>query len=242
MDLSRNWALLQSPSHLQLYKVQPRSLDEIAKNPTFIKRSSDCALGDRWDCLIQGDALLNIETSHNFTQRQNELMAWFKLVSHARSFEQAKLTKIEAMIAQSAWSAACQWGVAAGCTRLGLFAELGFYSTEPGEPSSGVTKLKDASDYYKRGANLGDAFAKERRGYLLEHGRGIPQDYVKARHAYFSACESGLPYSCARWGFLNELGLGGAPQYATALTAYKRACKDGSAWACERLKQKLATQ
>ena len=242
IDLSRRWALVQTHSYNQLFKVLPRSLDELAQTQEIGTPPSACALGDRWDCLIQGDALIGIDSNQTLKERKADIIDWFNQSSNARSFKEAKLTKIDAMVAQSAWSAACQWGIAIGCTRLGLFAELGFYTSQAGEPSRGVVELKVAFDYYQRGAQLGDQFANERKGSLLELGRGVPQDYLSARRAYFQACEAGLGHACARWGFLNELGLGGAPQYATALTAYKRACKDGSAWACERLKQKAEPQ
>lgn len=237
LNLSRDWALFVHPEGASLYRVIPKSLDEIARSRPPAEPLSPCALGDRWDCLISGDQVLGINTEDKDRSRSQSLVQWFQLMTQARSFEEAQLSKMDAMMTQGSWAVACQWGLPQACTRMGMFAELGFYSRSPGELPTGVPALRTAYQYYEHAAQQGDPLGSERSAVLLERGQGIPQDYVKARRSYFEACEAGYPYSCARWGFLNELGLGGAIKLTTAITAYQRACKEGSKWSCDRLNQ-----
>lgn len=249
--LSQDWALVSQQTSAQLFRVlalKPQTTTENLKNTKDVKdttdslltsslsQASDCSAGDRWDCLIQGDALIDIDGSLSFAERNKAIATWFTQKKQRLSSTQKSVNKLDALVAQGAWSAACQWGVAPACMRLGLLAELGLFSSKIDEASQTIVNYKTAYNYHSRAAKLGDMFATERLGKLLELGQGTTQNYAEARVAYFKACEAGYAHSCARWGFLNELGLGGPKKKQIALMAYQKACYQGSQWACDHMK------
>ena len=236
VTLSSDWALFQFKNQASLFKVYPQSKEELAKKQKDDKPSA-CSLGDRWACLSQGDQLINLKHSPDHNEQTQKLIEWYNKARKTLSLEKMSLTKVDAMIAQSSWHMSCNWGIAQACSRLGMFAELGFYTDKAGELSQGVPYLNKAYQHYTRAGQLGDHFAFERLGDLYEQGLGIGQNYLKARQSYFRACESGYAFACSRWGFLNELGLGGKKQLSTAIIAYQKACKLGSKWSCDRMKE-----
>ena len=248
--LSQDWALVSQEQSAQLFKVFAlSSAENTQKKQNKIKQvssasssSSACSRGDRWDCLIQGDALIAIANELSLKDRNIAIQTWFKSLKQQPPSAVINLGKVDALVAQGAWSSACQWGLAYACTRLALLAELGFYSSVVDETTQTVVDYPSAYRYYQKGSALGDLFATERSGALLELGQGVTQNYEKARDSYFKACEAGYAYSCARWGFLNELGLGGTKKKAVAISAYQKACHHGSKWACERVKGLLSLQ
>ena len=235
LSLSRSWALFTRGDQASLHSIKAQSLDELGKPNEGLETVTSCSKGDRWDCLYQADRLIGIKVDLSDKDRAQAIVEWYYKTRQARSFKEANLTKVDALIAQDSWAIACHWGVAEACTRLGILAEFGFYSHRAGELPTGIASLKTAASLFERATQLGDPFGAERSGVVLEQGLGVPRDYLAARRAYLTACEAGYSHACARYGFLNELGLGAKPQLVTAISAYQRACKAGSSWACDRL-------
>lgn len=267
IELGSRWALVQFDQALQLLSVIPQNSDLPEKKQSLDEMSA-CRLGDRWDCLDQGDAVIELTKNQDLSARRAPLLHWFDKQQSTRSppssvrrdvaplSQEGTISPVSlttaatpqrtealsaelALTAQWVWSASCQWGIAEACTRLGLLAELGLYSERAGELSLGWPLYTQSVEYYHRGAKLGDPLSHQRLAQLAEEGQGLTQDYQLARSSYATACEAGLSRSCARWGLLNELGLGGASRLAAAQSGYQKACDAGDQWACDRLEQSL---
>jgi TPR repeat protein len=57
-------------------------------------------------------------------------------------------------------------------------------------------------------AERGDANAQALLGFMYEHGRGVPQDYVQAAHWYICAAEQGHATAQYLLGLMYDKGLG----------------------------------
>jgi TPR repeat protein len=57
-------------------------------------------------------------------------------------------------------------------------------------------------------AERGDANAQTRLGFMYEHGRGVPQDYVLAVYWYTAAAEQGHPTGQYLLGLMYDKGHG----------------------------------
>ena len=105
-------------------------------------------------------------------------------------------------------------------------------------------KEKSAEDYAKD-AELGDIEAKFELGRCYEHGKGVPQDYIKAAELYIEVaeCENREKFTCSdpdcpcvypqyeaeyALGCFNEQGLLPDSTMEKAIEWYLRAQNDGS--------------
>jgi TPR repeat protein len=77
----------------------------------------------------------------------------------------------------------------------------------------------------KKEAQARQDFEEGSRQY---HGRGVPRDYVKARHAYERAAVAGHADSMNWLGWLHENGYGTARDYAKARAWYEKAAANGN--------------
>src|SRR5438132_975852 len=91
-----------------------------------------------------------------------------------------------------------------------------------------------AEDLHKQAAQ-GNAWAQHNLGVLYDNGRGVPQDYVKARGWYEKAAAQGNAWAQAQLGQLYANGWGVPQNYATARAWYEKAAVQGNAWAQAQL-------
>src|SRR5262249_6450945 len=82
---------------------------------------------------------------------------------------------------------------------------------------------------FQAGAGLGDATSMRNLGILHEHGRGVEQNYVKARELFEKAADKGLAAAMADLGVLYSNGHGVARDYAKAREWYEKAAAKGDA-------------
>lgn len=78
-----------------------------------------------------------------------------------------------------------------------LLLKLGFIPTE---------SYKMSFIVYQSLASQGNANAQKTLGYMYEYGKGIEQDYKKAKYYYKQACDSGLQSGCDDYERLNQNG------------------------------------
>ena len=76
---------------------------------------------------------------------------------------------------------------------------------------------------------LAEAEADYQRGAAFHFGRGVVQDYAKAREWYEKAAAQGLAISQYGLGVLHDNGLGVVQDYATARVWYEKAAAQGDA-------------
>jgi TPR repeat protein len=84
-------------------------------------------------------------------------------------------------------------------------------------------------------AEKGDAHAQLYLGVLYHQGRGIPQDYAKARMWYVKAAAQGYAMAQYNLGWLYENGDGVPQDYAKARKWYEKAAARGYAQAQSNL-------
>lgn len=84
---------------------------------------------------------------------------------------------------------------------------------------------KAAAILYQQAADLGDAHAQFRLGYLHETGDGVEQDYAKARELYEQAVQSNLPEARLRLAICHLEGWGGPPDRAEFVAELVRAAE-----------------
>ncbi len=82
-------------------------------------------------------------------------------------------------------------------------------------------------------AEQGDAKAQVTLGFLYEKGRGVRQDYHKAREWYEKAAVQGLPEAQLNLGILYDQGLGVRKNLATAKDWFGKACDNGNQTGCD---------
>ena len=80
-------------------------------------------------------------------------------------------------------------------------------------------------------AAQGDALGQFGLGRLYDFGRGVPQDYVKARQWYEKAAAQGNADAQFKLGFLYDFGHGVPKNYAKAWQWYEQAAAQGHPWA-----------
>jgi TPR repeat protein len=95
-----------------------------------------------------------------------------------------------------------------------------------------ITKLQDHMDnntieevfaVFRTGADRGNAGAMGNLGLAYQHGRGVAQDYAKAREWYEKAADKGDAVAMTYLGELYEKGLGVAQDHARARELYEKA-------------------
>ena len=78
-------------------------------------------------------------------------------------------------------------------------------------------------------------------GRLVETGRGVPRDQVRARRLYRRAAEAGQTDAAYRLGRMDQLGIGTAPDPARGMIWIRRAAEMGDARAMNDLGDALLT-
>lgn len=78
-------------------------------------------------------------------------------------------------------------------------------------------------------AEKGDAKAQHNLGVMYDYGRGIPQDFSKAREWYRRAAEQGTPEAQHNLGLMYYNGQGIPQNYTEAAKWYRRAADQGMA-------------
>ena len=89
----------------------------------------------------------------------------------------------------------------------------------------------------KRAAEQGDAVAQSQLGCIYALGRGVRQDYQKARQWYEKAAAQGNADAQFFLGIIYENGYGVRKDLATAKEWYGRACDNGSQDGCDAYAQ-----
>jgi serine/threonine protein kinase len=124
---------------------------------------------------------------------------------------------------------ACDTGVAAACTQLGLLYNRG---------GVGLSRdLGTAALYYERGCTGGDLAGCNNLGTLYQFGAlGLRGDRSKATSLYERACTGGHLEACANLGslYLEEPGAS-AQQRARARALLQKACSAGISRACGKI-------
>jgi TPR repeat protein len=95
--------------------------------------------------------------------------------------------------------------------------------------------LKESFDLYQTGADHGDARSMRNLGYRYQDGRGVAQDYGKAREWFEKAVEMGDRDAMWSLGSLYRDGQGVAQDYGKAREWYEKAAAKGKASAMTRL-------
>src|SRR5437773_1951976 len=91
-----------------------------------------------------------------------------------------------------------------------------------------------AEDLHKQAAQ-GNAWAQHNLGVLYDNGRGVLQDYVKARGWYEKAAAQGNAWAQHNLGVLYDNGRGVLQDYVKARGWYEKAAAQGNAWAQHNL-------
>ena len=87
-----------------------------------------------------------------------------------------------------------------------------------------IEKYNDSGAYF----NLGLCYAE---------GKGVMQDYEKARYYYQKAADMGNKSACNNLAIMYENGRGGYKSFSMAVSYYKKAADMGNATACNNLGQ-----
>jgi hypothetical protein len=167
----------------------------------------------------------------NDTTHEDAIMTGFKaLLLHPNSFQNSKLRKNEAESLQF-WRRAEELGLSAECNASNKYAQYvkGRYCDEV------LQDYARARHFYELAAELGNAVAQTKLGYLYRNGQGITQDYAKARRFYELAAEQGDASAQTNLGNLYEKGRGIKQDYAKARHFYELGADQGDAVAQSNL-------
>ena len=82
-------------------------------------------------------------------------------------------------------------------------------------------------EWFVKQADTGNAHSKNSLGLLYLNGKGVPQDYARARAYFEQAAEQGLALAQDNLGFLYRDGQGVAQDYARARAYYEQAAAQG---------------
>lgn len=100
-----------------------------------------------------------------------------------------------------------------------------------GEAASAKKNYGEALQWYRKAADLGNADAQDRIGYLYEHGLGVSQDFTEAMTWYRKAAEQGQATAQNNIGTLYEKGLGVSKDYTQAVIWFRKSADQGNAFA-----------
>jgi Sel1 repeat len=96
-------------------------------------------------------------------------------------------------------------------------------------PQMDVDTKKELLAVFQTGADHGDAISMGILGWLYHHGRGVAQDYAKAREWYEKAADKGDRMAMLNLGGFYTFGHGGAQDYAKAREWLEKAADEGVA-------------
>ena len=109
--------------------------------------------------------------------------------------------------------------------------------TDIGFVYGATENYQQANLYFKNGC---DTFNEPASCYNLgnsyHQGRGIRQDFAKARHYYEKGCKLNNGSACTNLGFLYDYGKGVKQNYSTAKKYYGKGCDLGSQIGCDNYK------
>lgn len=242
--LSPHWSMVSRAGQLELSRVAPTgALPLYTERPALTE--SACALGDRWSCLFEGDALIGIlapesnATSGDESKRElspkrlrahrARLMRWF-----TRQLERSRSAPLKlpehAQIIQR-WHLACRWGIARACTQLGMLTELGVSDTNTSDANLSNGVDSEMGDVTQQSEGRERA---ETQSSKTELRTGALRRFERAREYYRLGESLGDALSSARLGALNEDGRGGPRDYKRARRAHLDACEDDIIESCAR--------
>lgn len=118
-----------------------------------------------------------------------------------------------------------------GAVVSGLFFGLMFSANAEGgfKPPQWMS----ADSLYLIKAEQGDAIAQYNMGTLYYSGKGVEQDYTKARQWYEKAANQGLADAQVKLGLMYHLGYGVSQNMAAAVEWYGKACDNGLQLGCD---------
>jgi TPR repeat protein len=92
-----------------------------------------------------------------------------------------------------------------------------------------VKSLQEASKWFRKAAEQGDADAQTDLGLMYDNGEGVAQDYVEARKWYLKAAEQNDPLAQNNLASMYHSGDGGPQDNVEALKWYRKAAEQGIA-------------
>ena len=96
--------------------------------------------------------------------------------------------------------------------------------------------------FYEEICNRGSTAGCFALGVIYATGKGVPQDFLKAKELYEKACNGGNAAGCFGLGISYATGKGVPQDFLKAKESYKKACDGGLEVGCEKyhsLKQKI---
>ncbi|SUC29528.1 Beta-lactamase hcpA precursor [Providencia rettgeri] len=96
-------------------------------------------------------------------------------------------------------------------------------------------KYQQAEQWYRRGAEKGDAYCQYAMGYLYEHGIGVERNLKQAKAWYTEAAEQEHANAQFAMGLFYHDGLGGDTDYQKAREWYERSAGNNIAAAVNNL-------
>ena len=94
---------------------------------------------------------------------------------------------------------------------------------------------RQATVYYRRAADLGDASAISNLGWMYQEGRGVARDDAEAVRLYRKAADMGVASAINNLGWMYQEGRGVARDDAEAIRLFRKAADMGNAAACNYL-------
>ena len=229
-EVRREWLNITDRSRTTLYAVSastpiiiqmegpppPSRSSRAPAPPSFIPRltkmnsasaqdwNARCSLGEQLACLHRGERLQERWGAEASSEQNRSII-------------------------ESIWDAACYWGEAEGCYRLGISSLTGLTTQD-----SFDERLTQAKALFSQADTLKLGEAALQLGYIYQGDHGGGPQYVQAQSAFRRACDRGVIKGCARLAWLYELGLGSVVRPTTAIHLYREACLKGDEWACEQ--------
>jgi TPR repeat protein len=121
---------------------------------------------------------------------------------------------------------ACEGGVAAACTTLGLLYRNGF----------GIARDdREAVALFRKACDGGNMHGCSDLGLMHENGIGVGKDEQEAVELYSKACEGSEPLGCENLANMYENGKGVGMDSRQAASFYRKACEGGLASGCTSL-------
>jgi len=98
-----------------------------------------------------------------------------------------------------------------------------------------VEDYKNAFNFYKKAAEIGDSSSMHTVGWLYAHGYGVEQNYQEAMNWYLKAAELGNEISMNNIGYMYQNGEGVKQDHKIALEWYEKAAELGNAIALKNI-------
>lgn len=119
----------------------------------------------------------------------------------------------------------CNLGGGISCKNLDLLLYRGQGDIRKDPPES--------IEYYNRICRLNDAYGCMKLGHMYREGKGISQDYFKARDYYSKACNLNHTNGCVQLGVLYREGKGVKQDYSKAMKYFSDSCNLNNMVGCQ---------